>query len=293
MKKGSMFNALKKVSALALAAVLTLGTGLLAGCNQQKDVLEEIKKKGSLTMATSPDFPPFEFYVLDKDGKKQIVGSDIALGQAIADKIGVELDIKVSDFKGVLANVQGGQVDMAISGFAKTEERMQAMQFSEGYQRSSSNGFQGLLTTKEKAATDAFKDLNSIKEAKLNIGAQAASIQYEMAGKLTDQAKIKQLGTMEALALALNAGDLDAVVVSTDSAEPMLETFPDFVILPQDGFDMDPENMYSTNVIGFPLGEEYQSLIDLANEVIKEARKSGDLEKWNNEAKALIGQAVE
>lgn len=288
-----MFNALKKVSALALAAVLTLGTGLLAGCNQQKDVLEEIKKKGSLTMATSPDFPPSEFYVLDKDGKKQIVGSDIALGQAIADKIGVELDIKVSDFKGVLANVQGGQVDMAISGFAKTEERMQAMQFSEGYQRSSSDGFQGLLTTKEKAATDAFKDLNSIKEAKLNIGAQAASIQYEMAGKLTDQDKIKQLGTMEALALALNAGDLDAVVVSTDSAEPMLETFPDFVILPQDGFDMDPENMYSTNVIGFPLGEEYQSLIDLANEVIKEARKSGDLEKWNNEAKALIGQAVE
>jgi ABC-type amino acid transport substrate-binding protein len=293
MKKGSMFNALKKVSALALAAVLTLGTGLLAGCNQQEDVLEEIKKKGSLTMATSPDFPPFEFYVLDKDGKKQIVGSDIALGQAIADKIGVELDIKVSDFKGVLANVQGGQADIAISGFAKTEERMQAMQFSEGYQRSSSNGFQGILTTKEKAATDAFKDLNSIKEAKLNIGAQAASIQHEMAGKLTDQAKIKQLGTMEALALALNAGDLDAVVVSTDSAEPMLETFPDFVILPQDGFDLDPENMYSTNVIGFPLGEEYQPLIDLANEVIKEARESGDLEKWNNEAKALIGQAVE
>ena len=288
-----MFNALKKVSALALAAVLTLGTGLLAGCNQQEDVLEEIKKKGSLTMATSPDFPPFEFYVLDKDGKKQIVGSDIALGQAIADKIGVELDIKVSDFKGVLANVQGGQADIAISGFAKTEERMQAMQFSEGYQRSSSNGFQGILTTKEKAATDAFKDLDSIKEAKLNIGAQAASIQHEMAGKLTDQAKIKQLGTMEALALALNAGDLDAVVVSTDSAEPMLETSPDFVILPQDGFDLDPENMYSTNVIGFPLGEEYQSLIDLANEVIKEARKSGDLEKWNNEAKALIGQAVE
>ncbi len=293
MKKGSMFNALKKVSALALAAVLTLGTGLLAGCNQKEDVLEEIKKKGSLTMATSPDFPPFEFYVLDKDGKKQIVGSDIALGQAIADKIGVELDIKVSDFKGVLANVQGGQADIAISGFAKTEERMQAMQFSEGYQRSSTNGFQGILTTKEKAATDAFKDLDSIKEAKLNIGAQAASIQHEMAGKLTDQAKIKQLGTMEALALALNAGDLDAVVVSTDSAEPMLETFPNFVILPQNNFDLDPEGMYSTNVIGFPLGEEYQPLIDLANEVIKEARESGDLEKWNNEAKALIGQAVE
>ena len=93
---------------------------------------------------------------------------------------------------------------------------------------------------------------------------------------------------MDALALALNAGDIDAVIVSTESAEPMLETFADLVILPQDGFDLDPEDMYSTNVIGFPLGEEYASLIDVCNQVIEEAREAGLLDKWVEDAKAAI-----
>ena len=85
------------------------------------DKLAEIKKRGTIIMGTSPDFPPSEFYILDENNKKQIVGSDISLGQAIADKIGVKLEIKATDFSGVLANIQAGQVDMGISGFAATE----------------------------------------------------------------------------------------------------------------------------------------------------------------------------
>lgn len=278
---------------LTLAAVLAVTAGITA-CQQdagEKDALQAIKDKGVLTMGTSPDFPPSEFYILDENKKKIIVGSDIALGKAIAEKIGVELDIKATDFKSVLANIQAGQVDMGISGFAATEARKEVMQFSDGYQRESGEGYQGILTRKDIA--EKYTTLDAFKEAGLTIGAQGGSIQYEMAEKLTDKSNIKQLGTMDALGLALNAGDIDAVIVSTDSAEPMLDTFTDFVILPQDGFDLDAENMYSTNVIGFPLGDEYASLIEVANEVIKEARANGDLEKWVEEAKALQDQAVE
>lgn len=255
------------------------------------DKLAEIKKRGTIIMGTSPDFPPNEFYILDENNKKQIVGSDIALGQAIADKIGVKLEIKATDFSGVLANIQAGQVDMGISGFAATEKRKESMQFSVGYQRSTSESYQGILTTKANA--EKYPDLESFKAAELTLGAQAGSIQYEMAAKLTTEKNIKQLGTMDALALALNAGDIDAVIVSTESAEPMLETFPDLVILPQDGFDLDPEKMYSTNVIGFPLGEEYASLIDICNQVIEEAREAGLLDKWVEDAKALRDKALE
>ncbi|HHV41826.1 MAG TPA: transporter substrate-binding domain-containing protein [Clostridiaceae bacterium] len=255
------------------------------------DKLAEIKKRGSIFVGTSPDFPPNEFYILDDNNKKQIVGSDISLAQAIADKIGVKLEIKATDFNGVLANVQTGQVDMGISGFAATEERKKTMQFSEGYQRSTSTGYQGILTTKSKA--EQYTDLEAMKEQGLTIGAQAGSVQYEMATKLTDEKNIKQLATMDALALALNAGDLDAVVVSTESAEPLLTTFTEFIILPQDGFDLDPEKMYSTNVIGFPLGDEYASLVALCNEVIQESRSAGLLDKWVEEAKAMRDKAIE
>lgn len=282
---------MKKLLTTVLALVLMVS---LVGCGSsgdKKDKLEQIKEAGKIVLGTSPDFPPSEFYILDEKGNKQIVGSDIALGKAIAEEIGVELEIRATDFNGVLANLQSGQIDLGISGFAATEERKQAMQFSEGYQRESDDGYQGLLV--KKSTADKYKTLDELKAANIKIGAQSASIQYEMAAKLTKEANIKQLGTMDALALALNAGDIDAVVVSTSSAEPMLETFTDFVILPQDGFDLDVEKMYSTNVIGFPLGDEYKSLVDLSNKVIKEARESGNLDKWVKEAKELQSKAIE
>ena len=282
---------MKKILSIALAAAMMAG---MTGCSSgqaEADKLAQIKEAGKIVLGTSPDFPPNEFYILDENGEKQIVGSDIALGQAIADEIGVELEIKPTDFNGVLANVQSGTVDMAISGFAQTEERKQVMQFSDGYQRDDSDDYQGILTTKENA--EKYKTLDEFKEANLTIAAQAGSIQYELAMKLTEEGNIKQYGTIDASALALDAGDIDAVIVSSNSALPMLETFTNLTVLPRDGFDLDPEQMYSTNVIGFPLGEEYESLIELCNEVIATARENGDLENWVTEAKALSAQAVD
>lgn len=283
---------MKKLVSVVLATTMMIG---VAGCSSSTsdsaDKLEQIKEAGKIVLGTSPDFPPSEFYILDENGEKQIVGSDISLAQAIADEIGVELEIKATDFNGVLANVQSGAVDMAISGFAQTEERKKVMQFSDGYQRDDSEDYQGILTTKEIA--EKYKTLDEFKDANLTIAAQAGSIQYEMALKLTDESNIKQYGTIDAAALALDAGDIDAVIISSNSGEPMLDTFTDMTILPKDGFDLDPDAMYSTNVIGFPLGDEYQSLIDLCNEVIAEAREHGDLENWVTEAKELSAQAIE
>ncbi len=277
---------------LKAGLVLALMVSLVGcGSGEKKDKVEQIKEAGKLVLATSPDFPPSEFYYLDDNGNKQIAGSDIALGQAIADKLGVKLEIKATDFNGVLANAQTGQVDLAISGFAATEERKKVMQFSEGYQRETSDGFQGLLV--KKSTADKYKTLDELKAAKLKVGAQSASIQYEMAQKITDEKNIKQLGTTDAIVMALNAGDIDAMVVSTSQCEGFLSTFTDLVVLPREEFDLDPDGMYSTNVIGFPLGEEYESLVKVANEVISEARANGDLQKWADEAQELSKKAIE
>lgn len=281
---------MKKLVKAVLASTMMF-TMVGCGSNTPQDKLEQIKEEGKIVLGTSPDFPPMEFYALDEKGNKQIVGSDISLAQAIADEIGVKLEIKATDFNGVLANTQSGSIDMAISGFSQTEERKQVMQFSDGYYREAEGGFQGILTTKENAAK--YKSLDELKKANLKIAAQAGSIQYEMAMKITDAANIKQYGTTDAAALALDSGDIDAIVVSTSQAEPMLKTFPDLTILPKDGFNLDPEDMYATNVIGFPLGDEYKSLIDLCNKVIKEAKDTGKMNQWLQESKELSLQAVE
>ncbi len=257
----------------------------------EDDKLAQIKKAGKIVMGTSPDYPPNEFYILDEAGNKKIVGSDIMLAEAIAEKIGVALEIKATDFQGVLSNIQAGQIDMAIAGLTYTEDRKKSIQFSTGFVTESAEGFHGLMMNKDVAAQ--YTSLDEIKDAKIKIGAQAGSIQAEMAFTVTDATNVKLMGTLDALALSLNAGDLDAVVISTDNAMNMLTTFPDFVILPQEQYNLDPEGKYNQNIVGFPLGDEYASLIAVANEVIDAANADGSFEKWRMEAVELAKKAIE
>lgn len=285
---------------LTLALFSCLAAITLAACGSgdskkgadagETDKLAQIKEKGKLVIGTSPDFPPLEFYILNDKGEKEIVGSDITLAKAVAEKIGVELEIKATDFNGVLANIQTNSVDFGISGFVATEQREDIMDFSEGYQQEASEGFQGLLVSKEIA--DKYKSMDELKNANLTIGAQGGSIQFETASLLTDAKNIKQFGTMDAAILALNSGDLQAVTVSTSSVEPLLTTFPDLVILPKETFNLDPENKYGTNVIGFPKGDDTTSFITLVNEVIQENKENGNLEKWRKESEEQAVNAL-
>ena len=101
---------MKKLLTLGLVGLMAL---TLSGCTSgsDQDALSRIKEQGYITLGTSPDYAPSEFYI-DDNGKKKLVGSDIALAQAIADEIGVELRIQESDFNTVIVNAQTGAIDM-------------------------------------------------------------------------------------------------------------------------------------------------------------------------------------
>lgn len=270
---------------------------MLVGCGNTKDAgegsdkLAQIQEAGELVIGTSPDFPPFEFYILDENGDRQIVGSDIKLAEAIAEEIGVDLKITATDFDGVIANIQSKSVDMGLAGFNYTKERAEVMNFSDGYTQEATIGYQGLMMTAENAAK--FKSLEEIKEAGLVLGAQTGAIQYELAQDLTDNKNIKQYGTLDVGLAALNEGDIDGMVVATSSAEPMLATFSNLTILPKETFNLDPEDKYNQVMVGFPLGDEYTSLIELTNKVIAEAKEKNEIEEWQAEAKALSIEAIE
>jgi len=258
--------------------------------NHATDQLSQIKSRGKIVVTTSPDFPPAEFYIL-KNGKKEIVGNDIALAQAIADEIGVKLELKPTDFSSVLANIQTGSVDFGISSFVGTDERKKVMDFSDGYFQEASDGYQGILISKKLASK--YQTLDELKKAKLTIGAHSGSIQYELAKTLTDEGKIKHYGTTDAAILAVNSGDVDALTVATSSVTPMLETFPDLTILPKEGFDLDKDGKYSLNVIGFPKDNDNKALIEVVNKVIKENKENGNIQKWRDEYTKLSADAIE
>lgn len=83
---------------------------------------------GTLVMATNAFFKPYEYY---DDGK--IVGIDVELGTAIADRLGMKLEVKDMEFDSIITAIQSGKADIGISGMTVTEDRLKNVNFSIPY----------------------------------------------------------------------------------------------------------------------------------------------------------------
>jgi ABC-type amino acid transport substrate-binding protein len=116
---------MKKLLSLIVLLIFVLG---VTGCASKGITVAEIQSRGKLVVATNAEFPPFEYL----DGT-QIVGFDIEIAKAIAEALGVTLEIKNMDFDSVIASVQSGAADIAIAGLTVSQERLQSVSFSSSY----------------------------------------------------------------------------------------------------------------------------------------------------------------
>ena len=270
---------------------LFMGFSLFGCSSDEQDALERIKEQGYITLGTSPDYAPNEFYI-DDNGTRKIVGYDISLAQAIADEIGVELRIQESDFNTVIANAQAGEIDMGISGFAWTRSRENAVDFSVSYARDSEeSSYQGIMIRREDI--DKYISLESFRELGAVVGAQGSSIQYEMAQTIVDDENIIQLSDTTSVAAQLSTGDLDAFVCTSTQAYALMQTYTNIVLLPQDGFDMDPDGLYNQTGVIFSKDPSFDSLQEVVNEVITASLEKNEdgksqMDIWYEEAVALM-----
>lgn len=83
---------------------------------------------GKLVMATNAAFKPYEYYE-----NNEIVGIDAEMAQAVADKLGMELEIIDMDFDAIINAVQSGKADIGVAGMTVNEERLQSIDFSDTY----------------------------------------------------------------------------------------------------------------------------------------------------------------
>lgn len=117
-----------KFLCLFLGAAMML---TMAACGSKSDTDANAGADGEkkqLVVATSPDFPPFEFL----DGS-QIVGIEPALMQAIADKLGMELVWEQVDFDSIIPGIQAGRYDAGVAGISITADRLENCDFSDPY----------------------------------------------------------------------------------------------------------------------------------------------------------------
>lgn len=103
---------------------------LLVGCGEEKK--ENAGSKPKLSMVTSADYPPFEFFINQGSGAK-IAGLDMDIAHRVAEYLGYEIETKDVDFSAVIPLVQSGQADFAIAGITPTQDREKDVSFSQPY----------------------------------------------------------------------------------------------------------------------------------------------------------------
>jgi polar amino acid transport system substrate-binding protein len=122
---------MKKLFALMLSLVMLVS---LAACSSSSNSSQSTggsdENKATLVMATNAEFPPYEYY---ETGDGQVVGIDAEIAAAIADKLGMTLDIQDMNFDSILVAVQSGQADIGMAGMTITEDRLVNADFSVPY----------------------------------------------------------------------------------------------------------------------------------------------------------------
>ncbi|KUK07866.1 MAG: ABC-type amino acid transport system, periplasmic component [Caldanaerobacter subterraneus] len=260
LKKGEEKDMNKKSLFLAFAVIFALAF-MVSGCGSKFNTVDQIKQKGVIVMGTSADFPPFEFHKVE-GGKDEIVGFDIDIANAIAKKLGVKLEIKDMDFKGLIPALQAGRVDMVIAGMTPTAERKKSVDFSDLYYDS-----RQVVVVKNDSPISKFDDLKG-----KTVAVQIGTTSEEAAKKIPD-VKLKQLNRVSDEFMDLQNGRCDAIVVEDTVAKAYLKEYKDMKILYMDEIN-DVENGSAVAV-----AKGNKSLLDVVNEVIKELKQSGEYDK--------------
>jgi len=229
--------------------------------------------EGKLTVATSPDFAPYEFYAIDGDGNPQLAGFDVAMAAYIAEYLGLELDIVPMDFDGVLNELANGSVDLGMAGLSPDPSRMDAMDFSDIYYK----GGQSFCTVASKL--DEISSLEIANDAKYQIGAQNGSIQYDLAVENTPDADIVALTKVTDIIGELLNDKLDGAFIETAVAENYAKTYPDLKIVCDVPYDVEG------SAVGVNKGNA--ELLAAVNEAIAAALADGSMDKFVAEANEL------
>ena len=209
---------------------------------------------GKLTMATNATFPPYEMTTDAGD----IEGIDVETAQAIADKLGLELQIDDMEFDAALLSVQQGKADIVMAGVTVTDERKAVMDFSDSY----ATGIQSIIVPEG-------SDIASVDDlAGKKIGTQRGTTGYiYCSDDFGDDAVVAYDDGLTAVQ-ALNNGQVDAVVIDNAPATEYVAANPGLVIL-------DTSYAEEDYAIGMAKGS---ALEDAVNAALEELKADGTLQ---------------
>ena len=247
----------KLVSLAALAVSVIASTGVV----QAQSALDDVMKAKEIKIGIPTDFPPYGF--VGTDLKPQ--GLDIDMGLYIAQKLGVKAELVAVSSANRIPYLQTKKADIVISTLGKNAEREKVIDFTAAY----SPFFQAVFAAKN-VSIKSFTDL-----AGKSVGVTRGAIEDQELTKLAPSgADIKRFEDNNATVSSFVAGQVQAVATGASVAGNMMAKNPqlntEYKLLLKD----------SPNFIGVGKGEDKLRL--KVNEIIAEAKKSGDLDKMAN-----------
>lgn len=255
---------------LGLAGIFALTS--LAACSSSTNTLDKVKNKGTLTIALNPHFAPFEFKTI-QDGKDTIAGADIEIAKAIGDELGVKVKFSEMSFDNVLASVQSGKADIAISGISATKERQKIFDFSDTYYDSETV----LLVKKD--ATETYKQISDF--SKKSIVVQKGSIQENIAKANLSDANVVSLAQPGEAINELKSGQVEGVVLEKAIAKGYVDQNSDLT-MSDIALKSDSNDAYA---VAMPKGSD--DLKAKVNKIIAKLKKEGKIDSYVQDAYAL------
>ncbi|MDO4289609.1 MAG: transporter substrate-binding domain-containing protein [Eggerthellaceae bacterium] len=226
-----------------------------------------LMKEGTLTFATSPDFPPFEN--LDGD---EYVGFDIDLAQAIAEKMGLECEFTTIQFDGIVPAIQaGGQADVGISGITVDPDRAKSVDFTDPYYIADQSV--AVMKGGEVTADNVDEALNA---EGMIIAVQSGTTGETFAQENFPNATVQPYGNATDAFAAMQAGQANAVCMDKAVVEKMLaDAYTDAEVV---------KNVATGEEYAVAVSKDNTGLLEAINKAIAELQADGTIDdlttKW-------------
>lgn len=251
---------MKKLLTLVVAGMMMVS---MSGCGKDASSDAADLEGKTLKIATAAPYEPYE----TMNEKGDLEGFDIDLGNALAKKMGFNIEWQNLEFDGALLAVQSGSADMVLAGVSPTDERKKALDFSDIYYQDEGDTANTVVTLKDKG----YKSIKDLKG--MRVGVQNGTIQQEAVEGIADKYDLKVETRKEYADIAQEVlnGNMDFMVCEKAMAEKLQQTYGKL-----DSFLLGEGEGSEGNAIGFKKGSSYTAEF---NKAIKELKDSGELDK--------------
>ena len=267
---------MKKFSIAMLSMVLA-GSLLLSGCGGNTDTQQnedsntdaaatdstDTADGGVLRRGTNATFPPYEF--TDENG--EVAGIDAEIAAAVAEKLGMELDITDMAFESLIPALQAGTIDIVLAGMTVDPERADQVNFTDSY----ATGVQVVIVPENSDIAPVEQEDGSLA---VDLTGKTIGVQTGTTGDLycTDdygQENVKQFDNGPLAVAALVNGQIDCVVIDQEPAKNYVAANEGLKIL---------DTAYANEDYAAAISKDNTELLEQVNAAMQELKDDGTLQ---------------